>query len=363
MFMKSDKYHIQRSKLHKFCKSFCYKMYDRYFIHKKGLSAMKKMTKVMMISAILLLSACSSSNEKEQSFITSKEQAKSNTSVTNNPFFKEKKEGKFEHLHGIGYAGNQNAIYFATHEGLLVYQNNQWYETTSNKHDYMGFSATDDGFYASGHPEEGSSLGNPLGLVKSLDHGQTLMNLGFYKESDFHYMAVGYKSHTIYVVNQEENKKLGQGLFYSKDDGKTWSPSQLNGLPQTAAGTIAAHPTEENMVGISTTEGIFISKDNGNTFERFTRKINTMAFFFQEKSILFAAVENNKPVLIKQSFDSKQEEVLSVPALDEKDHIMYMASNPKNEKEMVMATMNGDIFVTTNNGESWTQIAVKGKLL
>ncbi|MGG6470166.1 hypothetical protein ABET52_14910 [Saccharococcus caldoxylosilyticus] len=72
----------------------------------------------------------------------------------------------------------------------------------------------------------------------------SLMNLGFYKESDFHYMAVGYKGHTIYVVNQEENKTLGQGGFYSKDDGKTWLQSQLNGLPQTAAGTIAAHPTD-----------------------------------------------------------------------------------------------------------------------
>ncbi|MED0657088.1 hypothetical protein P4S75_07135 [Anoxybacillus ayderensis] len=37
---------------------------------------MTKMTKVIiMTSAIFLLSACSSSNEKEQAFITSKEQA------------------------------------------------------------------------------------------------------------------------------------------------------------------------------------------------------------------------------------------------------------------------------------------------
>lgn len=329
----------------------------------KGEATMTKMTKAIIITfSILLLSACSSSNEKEQAFITSKEQAKSNVSVTNNPFFQEKKEGKIEHLHGIGYAGNQNAIYFATHEGLFIYQNNKWYETISNKHDYMGFSATDDGFYSSGHPEEGSSLGNPLGLVKSFDNGQTLMNLGFYKESDFHYMTVGYKSHTIYVVNQEENKTLGQGVFYSKDDGKTWSPSQLNGLPQTAAGTIAAHPTDENMVGISTSEGIFVSRDNGNTFERFTRKINTTTFAFQEKFIVFAAVENDKPILIKQSLDTKQEEVLSVPALDKKDYIMYITSNPTNDNEIVIATMNGDIFMTKNNGESWTKLASKGKI-
>ncbi|KZM56134.1 F510_1955 family glycosylhydrolase [Geobacillus stearothermophilus] len=323
---------------------------------------MTKMKKVIIITSALLLSACSSSNEKEQAFITSKEQSKSNVSVTNNPFFKEKKEGKIEHLHGVGYAGNQNAVYFATHEGLLVYQDNKWYETVSNKHDYMGFSATDDGFYSSGHPEEGSSLGNPLGLVKSFDNGQTLMNLGFYKQSDFHYMTVGYKSHTIYVVNQEENETLGRGVFYSKDDGKTWSPSQLNGLPQTAARTIVAHPTDENMVGISTAEGVFISRDNGNTFERFTRKIDTTTFMFQEKSVVFAAVENDQSILIKQSLDTKHEEVLAVPPLDEKDHIMYITSNPANDKEIVIVTMNGDIFMTKNNGESWTKLASEGEI-
>ncbi len=136
----------------------------------------------------------------------------------------------------------------------------------------------------------------------------------------------------------------------------------MNGLPQTAAGTIAAHPTDENMVGISTSEGIFVSRDNGNTFERFTRKINTTTFAFQEKSIVFAAVENDKPILIKQSLDTKQEEVLSVPALDEKDHIMYITFNPANDNEIVIATMNGDIFMTKNNGASWTKLASKGKI-
>ncbi|MED0655699.1 hypothetical protein P4S88_17080 [Anoxybacillus geothermalis] len=46
---------------------------------------MTKMKKVIIITSALLLSACSSSNEKEQAFITSKEQSKSNVSVTNNP--------------------------------------------------------------------------------------------------------------------------------------------------------------------------------------------------------------------------------------------------------------------------------------
>ncbi|MED3721315.1 hypothetical protein P4532_11745 [Geobacillus stearothermophilus] len=146
------------------------------------------------------------------------------------------------------------------------------------------------------------------------------------------------------------------------NDGKTWSPSQLNGLPQTAARTIVAHPTDENMVGISTAEGVFISRDNGNTFERFTRKIDTTTFMFPEKSVVFAAVENDQSILIKQSLDTKHEEVLAVPPLDEKDHIMYITSNPANDKEIVIVTMNGDIFMTKNNGGSWTKLASEGEI-
>jgi photosystem II stability/assembly factor-like uncharacterized protein len=41
---------------------------------------------------------------------------------------------------------------------------------------------------------------------------------------------------------------------------------------------------------------------------------------------------------------------------------MYIASNPTDEKEIVIATMNGDIFMTKNNGESWARQASKGKI-
>jgi hypothetical protein len=65
----------------------------------KGVSAMKKMTKAIMItSVILLLSACSSSNEKEQAFINSKEQAKSNVSVTNRRLLYSKKNSFYLRL-------------------------------------------------------------------------------------------------------------------------------------------------------------------------------------------------------------------------------------------------------------------------
>jgi hypothetical protein len=65
----------------------------------KGVISNEKMTKAIMItSVILLLSACSSSNEKEQAFINSKEQAKSNVSVTNRRLLYSKKNSFYLRL-------------------------------------------------------------------------------------------------------------------------------------------------------------------------------------------------------------------------------------------------------------------------
>ncbi|GAC90481.1 hypothetical protein KN10_0917 [Anoxybacillus flavithermus NBRC 109594] len=41
---------------------------------------------------------------------------------------------------------------------------------------------------------------------------------------------------------------------------------------------------------------------------------------------------------------------------------MYITSNPTNDNEIVIATMNGDIFMIKNNGASWTKLASKGKI-
>ena len=49
-------------------------------------------------------------------------------------------------------------ISIATHSGIKVYQNGKWFETATQLHNYVGFQATEDGFFASGHPEPGEFL-------------------------------------------------------------------------------------------------------------------------------------------------------------------------------------------------------------
>ena len=72
-----------------------------------------------------------------------------------------------------------SGVSIATHSGIKVYQNGKWLEAKTGLHDYMGFQATKNGFFASGHPEPGANLKNPLGLMKSSDGGNTLEKLAF----------------------------------------------------------------------------------------------------------------------------------------------------------------------------------------
>ncbi len=124
------------------------------------------------------------------------------------------------------------------------------------------------GFYSSGHPAPGSTMKNPLGIVKSSDLGMTLTKLGFEGESDYHWMAVGYKTHAIYVINERQNSKLNSaGLFYSTDEAKTWTKSAAAGLNEEPT-ALAVHPTDEKTIAIGTKSGLLLSNDYGNHFEK-----------------------------------------------------------------------------------------------
>lgn len=117
-------------------------------------------------------------------------------------------EGEMNHVHGMGYAGNDNGLYFASHVGLKIYRDGEWFETTDNFHDYMWFNATDEGFMTSGRPSTDSDLLNPLGIQRSEDGGETLEEIAFQGETDFHDMAVSYNSQDLFLINPAPNSLL-----------------------------------------------------------------------------------------------------------------------------------------------------------
>jgi hypothetical protein len=268
----------------------------------------------------------------------------------------------FMHIHGLGFTGTGNGIYVPAHDGLRVFKDGKWEVPEVDKHDYMGFSMVDDGFYSSGHPSPTSNMKNPFGVVKSEDMGQSLETLDLYGEVDFHGMAVGYKSHAIYVLNQVANSRMEDaGLYYTTDETETWNKSAMDGLSGQPS-AVAVHPSDEGTIVITTNEGVFISTNFGDTFEKMLPTLSTAATFTIDGKLVIGSIEGDK-VIIEVDPNSGEQKEISIPNLDEDDAISYIAVNPQNPEEIVYTTYKKDIFITKDSGVSWTELANEGVAL
>lgn len=255
------------------------------------------------------------------------------------------------HIHGLGYSSDGKQVLIPAHEGLAVYEDGKWSQGTGDKRDYMGFNVVDTGFYSSGHPAEGSNEKNPLGIIKSSDGGKTIDKLDLYGVEDFHVLAVGYKTHAIYVVNHNPNPKLSQeGLYYSLDDAKTWTKSSYSGVSGEVL-AIAAHPTDVATVAIATDSGLFLSKDSGNQFEKVSLAFTVTGVSFDHSGDLL--VGGPQAIIHKDT-------TVTLPSLDQDDAVQYLAENPMNSKEITVTTYKKNVFISIDSGTTWTQIVKSG---
>ncbi|GGC82803.1 hypothetical protein GCM10007216_11670 [Thalassobacillus devorans] len=329
----------------------------------------KKLFLITSISTAIILTGCSQNDESQPDGETQKE----NTEQTDKQENQEKTgdlsdflqsfEGTVNHVHGIGYIHPDAGMAFATHSGLKFYQDGDWVETKEQFNDYMGFTAVDNGFYTSGHPGKDSDLPNPLGLKKSTDGGQTLEDLGFEGESDFHTMGVGYNNHAIYLVNIQPNSELDAGFYRSLDDGETWEAIEAAGI-STSPFALAVHPTDKNVVAASTQNGIYLSKDGGQTFEPVKENTQGTALYFEEERLYFATY-SSEPKLESINLKDTTADTLSLPEIGNQA-ILYVAKNPDNEDEITLLSSDGEkenAFISTDEGENWKQILDQGKTI
>ncbi len=308
----------------------------------------------------VIISACQNDQSppnESQSIETEQKQANL-ASISNSAIYKEADRKQIDHVHGIGYPGNRNELLVATHNGPLIYHNQIWYEATTNKNDYMGFQAVSDGFYSSGHPGEGSALPNPLGLIKSIDRGKTLEKLGFQGESDFHYLAVGYETNAIYAVNQQRNSEMEIGVYYS-EDAKKWVDVALKGTPDQISG-LFTHPSNSNLVAITSPSGLYLSRNQGESFTRITKEVAVSTMIFLEDRFIYAVQEPRNQLIVQTLQDGGEEEV-TMPN-QTLDTIDYVTVNPQNEDEIVFHTISGSLYQTTDTGKSWTILINEGQI-
>lgn len=265
-----------------------------------------------------------------------------------------------QHVHGLAFSADGSSLMIPAHAGLAVYRDGRWSKMSGPEHDFMGFSVANNAIYTSGHPAPASPMRNPLGLMKSTDGGKSWQPLGLSGESDFHLMAAGYRSNAVYVVNPGANSRMPQaGIYFTQDDGKTWKRSEARGLSERIT-SIAAHASDANTVALGTADGLYLSQDAGASFKRVgpPMAVTAVTFDFGGKHIYFAPAEGS--ILQRVTVDGKGGTKLPLPKL-ERDVVVYIAQSPTRPEELAIATRSRHVYLTTNGGKSWKQIARAGE--
>jgi len=266
-------------------------------------------------------------------------------------------EVTIQHIHGLGFTADGQQLYVPAHDGFVIFAGGKWQVPAVPKHDYMGYVAIDQGFYSSGHPAPGTGLQDPLGLVKSLDGGKTITPLGFQGQIDFHSMGAGYYSHAVYVFNPVHVASLAAGMHSTIDDGKTWRPSALRGI-RSAPFQVAVHPTKPELVALATQEGLFLSMDYGDRFVQVGDQapITTVSFSPDGQRLVYGFRQ-----LYAASLEGGQVSTLPSPIVAPPDAMGYIAISPVQANEIVLGTFNREIYRSVDGGQTWKQIATKGK--
>jgi photosystem II stability/assembly factor-like uncharacterized protein len=316
---------------------------------------MKKKLILSIVMSVLIISGCAHDSSKQN------EQAKENKTEMKYEIV-QAQSLKMNQIYGIGFPGNDQALYVAANGGLNMYKDNKWYETTTNHHDYIGFQAVDNGFIASGHPQKGTGLKDPLGLVQSTDKGKSISKLAFYGQKNFHFTAASFTGNDIYVIGEQPSDDLNLGVNYSEDNGKTWKKSAYKGFNADSFGMIAVHNKDGAKMAMATRSGIFYSEDNGNTMKRITDPVMITALTFSGDSILYSSVENNQ-ILLKMIQPTTGELTdVKFPFLDYENPITYLAVNPKNENQMAFSTYKNDVYESMDGGKNWSNLIKDGKI-
>ena len=258
-----------------------------------------------------------------------------------------------EHIHSVAFYDGTPLI--ATHHGLKVFHDRRWEQTDSPEHDYMGFSLTEEGFYASGHPDHNTSIKDPMGIMWSEDMGRTLIPVAYYGELDFHWLTAGYNTDSIFAYTSDSTDTILPGFYYSTDKGVTWQKSALQGVSGKLF-SFLAHPQIGGAVFMTTNEGVFLSFDNGNNFFTILKTPESGALSVSsDGNYLFTGLTT----LTRLELSSKKKSKIILPDLDINEKISNIAVSPKDSFKILIVTDHLNIFMSEDGGSHWDNIFYK----
>lgn len=275
---------------------------------------------------------------------------------TEDPNAQAEKVGSIEHhLHGLFY-DQDKGIVAATHTGIMQYDKDGWVKISPEK-DYMGFIVIDQAWYSSGHPSASSNEPNPLGLIQSTDKGKTWSTIDFAGESDFHHLAGSRRTGVLYVYNTQPNQKMQEGFYYSTDQGNNWTKAALSGVRATEVWMIKADPNQSNTVALLTKEGLYVSNDTGNTFQKVSGSNRISAIDISYTGTLWSATYEDSPRLLQLKPNGEITKESSLPFSLKEDAVQFIAVHPQNEMEITVATVSKKIYQTKDGGKNWAELS------
>lgn len=283
-------------------------------------------------------------------------QPSDNTTKTN----KDSLVGPWGDVHGVGVftVGNDDSLYLATHQGLFKKNlDSGWIPVGSERSDLMGFTIgnREGVMYSSGHPP---SMGGNLGFRKSTDSGITWQTISYVKEQpvDFHAMTISPADENIIYGSPGS----GIELFITTDEGKTWNKASL---PDRII-SLAAHPSDRNVVFAGTVSGLFSSNNQGNDWNLIDTELVrgvVMGVGFIDENIVYAFVSPQQGAgYIVKSTDGGSTWIKTQGQIPRAEALTNFAPGRSGEVYVIgmqNAPFGGfaaSIYKSSDGGQSWT---------
>ena len=264
-----------------------------------------------------------------------------------------------QQIRGLVFTADGTGIMLPAHTGLMLYRDGHWRPLPDVPHELRALAVTKNAIYAIGRLGRDLPLLDTRGLMKSTDGGLTWKQLTPSRESDFRLMAAGFQSNAVYLINTVPNPLMPQpGLYHTQDDGASWQRAAAHDLSSKIT-SIAVHPTDPRTVAVATLDGVYVSRDAGDTFKHRSRKAVAAVFFDFGGQHLYIAREDAHAVE-RVSLDAGDIRSLAVP-IPARDSITFIAQNPAQSHELAVATHLRSVFLSTNGGRTWRAIARSGR--
>ena len=240
------------------------------------------------------------------------------------------------HVHGLGVNPADGALYIATHTGMYrVGQGERKAERVADRYqDTMGFTIVGPNrFLGSGHPDLRQDLPPLLGLIESTNAGESWEPISLLGEADFHVLR--FAGERVYGYDASNDR-----LLVSADRGLTWNELERPG----PLIDLAVDPSDERRIVATTEEGLFESRDGGQSWNGVGEAVGLLAWTRRERLYLVAgggqvfASRNGGRLLEHRG------EIGGQPAA-----LLAQSAN-----ELYVALHDGTIKRSVDGGASWT---------